>query len=258
MFTYMNDSVKSAARVLDLLELFTLVPESMGVSDVAKRLGIPKSSAQSLLLTLVGRGYLNRETDSYSLPQELRGGWVGGIRSRLIGIAKPVMQKMAKESGESAFIGVLTGGGKIQYLDKAVSSREVRYDASLSHLRPVYCTSIGLIILAQMSEPEITRYLKPDLLVTVTPKTETDPNKIRLLLRQALKDGFVEVRDTNVEGASGVSAPIFGPSGNVIAGLNLGAPTPRYKKNRLELITLVCSGAASISASLNSSQTSNT
>jgi DNA-binding IclR family transcriptional regulator len=109
-----------------------------------------------------------------------------------------------------------------------------------------------------MSEREVTRCLKPELLVTVTPKTETDPDKIRLLLRKALKDGFVEVLDTNVEGASGVSAPIFGPTGKVIGGLNLGAPTTRYKKNRLGLITLVCHGAAAISASFTSSVTSNT
>jgi DNA-binding IclR family transcriptional regulator len=246
----MNDFVKSATRVLDLLELFTVVPETMGVSDVAKRLEIPKSSAQALLLTLAGRGYLAREGDGYTLPPELRGGWVGGIRSRLLGIVAPVMQKMPEESGESAFVGMLTGGGKIQYLAKAVSPKEVRYDASLAHLRPVYCTSMGLVILAHMPDHEVARWLKPSLLVPVTPRTETDPAKIRQLLDQARKDGYVEVRDTNVEGASGVSAPIFGPGGEVIAGLNLGAPSSRYENTRADLIRIVCRDAATITASL--------
>lgn len=246
----MNDSVKSATRVLDLLELFTLVPETMGVSDVAKRLEIPKSSAQALLLTLVGRGYLTRDGGGYSLPAELRGGWVGGIRSRLLGIAAPVMKRMAEESGESAFVGMITGGGKVQYLAKAVSPKEVRYDASLAHLRPVYCTSMGLVVLAHLPEAQVGRWLKPALLVPVTPRTETDPAKIGQMLRQARKDGYAEVRDANVEGASGVSAPIFGPGGAVIAGLNLGAPSFRYESARGDLIRIVCREAAAITASL--------
>lgn len=246
----MNDSVKSATRVLDLLELFTVLAEPMGVSGVAKRLEIPKSSAQALLLTLVGRGYLTRQGDGYALPAALRGGWVGGIRSRLLGITTPVMKRMAEESGESAFVGMMTGGGKIQYMAKAVSPKEVRYDASLAHLRPVYCTSMGLVILAHMHDQEVGRWLKPSLLVPVTARTETDPEKIKQILRRARKDGYVEVRGANVEGASGVSAPIFGPGGDVVAGLNLGAPSSRYENTRRDLIRIVCREAGFVTSSL--------
>lgn len=246
-YTYMNGSVKSAVRVLDLLELFAVVQEAMGVSEVAKRMEIPKSSAQALLQTLAGRGYLQKDGDGYALPLELRGGWVGGVRSRLLGLAAPVMQQMVEESGESAFVGRMTSGGKIQYLAKAVSPKEVRYDASLVHLRPSYCTSMGLVILAWMSDKDVARWLKPSLLLPVTPRTETDPERIREVLRQARKDGYVEVRETNVEGASGVSAPIFGISGEVIAALNLGAPSSRYDASRDRLIRIVCREAALIS-----------
>ena len=246
----MNDSVKSATRVLDLLELFSTVVEPLGVTDVAKRLEWPKSSAQALLLTLVGRGYLTREAEGYTLPADLRGGWVGGIRFRLLGVAAGAMKNMAHESGESAFVGMMTGAGKIQYLAKAVSSNEVRYDASLAHPRPLHCTSIGLVILAYMDEKQLARWLKPSLLVPVTPRTETDPAKIQRVLRHARENGYAEVRDANVEGASGVSAPIFGPGGEVIAGLNLGAPSSRYDANRDKLIRIVCREAASISTAL--------
>ena len=248
----MNASVKSATRVLDLLELFAVESQPIGVSEVAKRLELPKSSTQALLLTLAGRGYLARTEDGYVLPAELRGGWVGGIRARLLGVAKPRMQQMARTSGESAFVGSLTSTGRVQFLAKAVSPQEVRYDASLDHLRLPHCTSIGLVILAHMPEKVAERCLKASRLVAVTPYTVTDPQKIRRILRDGRRAGYVEVRDANVEGASGVSAPIFAPGGEVIAGLNLGAPSSRYEQRRADLIRIVCAQAAHITRALRS------
>jgi len=243
----MNDRVKSAVRVLDLLEMFSTTDEFMGVTEVARKLDIPKSSAQALLVTLTRRGYLLRDEKGYLLPAELRGGWVGGMRSRLTGIAAPILARMAQESQESAFLGVLMGEGKVQYLRKAVSPKEVRYDASLDHPRPIHCTSIGLVIMAYSAETDLTRWLHQQPLQKVTSHTQTDPAVIHQWLCDIRKVGYAEVMDANVEGASGASAPIFGPNGKIIAALNLGAPTWRYKEGRERLIRIVCREAATIS-----------
>jgi DNA-binding IclR family transcriptional regulator len=241
------NNVKSAARVLDVLELFAAIEGTLGVTDVARKLGIPKSSAQGLLTTLAGRGYLARHESTYFLPTELRSsGWVGGLRARLISIAQPVLQKIAEESGESAFLGALAGT-EIQYLAKAVSRNEVRYDASLSQLRPVYCTSIGLAMLAHMDEPVAVGILQRAKLIKITRNTVTDRGAIDRMLERARQVGFAEVKDANILGASGVAAPIFGPRGDVIAALSIGAPTSRYAKGRRQLAEIVVSNAAAIS-----------
>ncbi|MCC7082313.1 MAG: IclR family transcriptional regulator [Burkholderiales bacterium] len=234
------------------MELFAMASEPMGVSELAKRLALPKSSAQALLLTLVGRGYLTRSERGYALPMELRADWIGGIRARLLGIARPVMDEMAQTSGESAFIGMLTSDGRVRFLAKAVSPREVRYDASLEHLRHAHGTSIGLAMLAHMPQDDAERWLRPSRLVRVTPHTVVDPRKIRQILRAGRKAGYVEMRDANVEGASGVAAPIFAADGNVLAALNLGAPSSRYAQHRDDLIRIVCAQAAHISHALRS------
>ena len=133
-----------------------------------------------------------------------------------------------------------------------IGAKEVRYDASLDHYRPAHSTSIGLVILAHMPEDESERWLDRALLNAATPHTVTDPRKLRQILRTGRKAGYVEVRDANVEGASGVSAPIFGPDGAVIAGLNLGAPSSRYSQRRVDLVRLVCAEAAHITNALRS------
>ena len=250
----MNVSVKSAVRVLDLLELFAITPGPLGVSEIAKRLGLPKSSAQALLLTLVDRGYLTRGDAGYVLPAALKVGWVGGIRARLLGVARPVMDEMAQTSGESVFIGTMTSAGRVQFIGKAVSPNEVRYDASLDHFRPAHSTSIGLIMLAHLPQEKVERWLQPESLVPVTRHTVTDPRRIRRMLRAARKAGCIEVRNANVEGASGVSAPVFGPVGEVVAGLNIAAPSARYAQHRENLIRIVRARAAYITETLRSPQ----
>jgi IclR family pca regulon transcriptional regulator len=247
MFTSLNGQVKSAARVLEVLELFAASPDAFGVSDVARKLGIPKSSAQGLLTTLAGRGYLVREDAAYFLPQELRnGGWVGGLRARLLALAEPMLQRIARESGESAFIGALIGN-EIQYLAKAISPHEVRYDASLSQRRPVYCTSIGLVILAHIDPAIASGILKRVKLTKITPNTVTDRDTLERILERARQAGYCEVNNANIMGASGVAAPVFGPNGEVIAALSIGAPASRYAKARKQLAKIVVEKAAALS-----------
>jgi IclR family acetate operon transcriptional repressor len=245
-----HEHVKSAARVLDVLELFATIEGTLGVTEVARKIGIPKSSAQGLLTTLASRGYLAKHDSTYFLPPELRdGGWIGGFRARLISVAEPVLEEIAEESGESAFLGALSGN-EVQYLAKVISHNEVRYDASLNQLRPIYCTSIGLAILAHMDEPVAVGVLQRIKLVKVTPNTVTDRQAIDRILDRARQLGFAEVKDANILGASGVAAPIFGPRGDVVAALSIGAPSTRYAKARRSLAEIVVTRAAAISRRL--------
>ena len=243
----MNSQVKSAARVLDVLELFAATPATLGVSEVARKLNVPKSSAQGLLTTLTARGYLAREESSYFLPVELRaGGWVGGLRARLLALAEPVLQRMSQESGESVFVGALVGS-QIQYVAKSVSPHEVRFDAALTQLRPVYCTSTGLIILANLEPNVASAILKRIKLVKVTANTVTDREAIERMIERARQTGFAEMRNANLLGASGVAAPVFGPRREILAALSIGSPTSRYVKSRKQLAEMVVKEAAGLS-----------
>src|SRR5258708_39557048 len=82
----MNDSVKSAARVLDILELLVRSEEPMALKDLVSILALPKSSAHALLRTLQSRGYVERDAaDRYALAESLRksAGWIGGPEAHL-------------------------------------------------------------------------------------------------------------------------------------------------------------------------------
>ena len=170
--------------------------------------------------------------------------------ARLSQLAKPVMEQLSADTGESAFLGVLTRDWHVQYIAKAVSKNEVRYDAELEYLRPAYCTSPGLAIMAHRPPEDIERFLRHGGFKHFTPKTITDADVLRRNLQKARREGYAEVRDARVTGASGVSAPVFGPEGEVIAAINLAAPSWRYSKIRLRLIASAKSSAQKLTQAL--------
>ena len=90
----MNTSVKSANRVLDILELFASSERPLALRDVASILGLPKSSTHMLLGTLEQRGYMVRVAGGgYSLPvvTDDSSGWIGGVAGRVFSAAQPVL-----------------------------------------------------------------------------------------------------------------------------------------------------------------------
>ncbi len=246
-----NDSVKSAARVLDLLEMLAAFSRPIGVSEAARRLVAPKSSTQALLGTLLARGYVERVGAEYVLAPALRGrGWAGGPFGELRRIARPVMETIVARTGESSFLAVATADWQVQYVDKVPSPNPVRYDADIESARPAHATSAGLIILACKDDDERERFVATAPLAPLTPQTIVDRDALRAVLDAARRDGHVEVVDGHVPGASGVSAPIFDSTARVIGAINLGAPTHRYLAARTAMREQVMWAAAEITRML--------
>lgn len=251
-----TSSVKSAERVLDLLELMAALPGALTLSEAARRLAIPKSSASGLFATLIGRGYVEAGPDGYRLAARLRvGGWVGGEYGQLVRIARPVMQELAARTGESAFLGIMTSDWRVQYIAKVTSEQPLRYDVDLGALRPAYCTSIGLVLLADRPDPAVERFLATTRLEQFTPHTVVDPVGVRALIARVRRQGYVALANSTVAGTSGVGAPVRGASSRVIAGLAVIAPSARFCRRgeravREQAIDAVCAAAGEISRRL--------
>lgn len=244
-------SVKSAARVLDLLELMAVLPQGVSLSETARRLGIPKSSASALLATLEARGYVACGSDGYRLAGRFRQGcWVGGEAGQLVHIARPVMAELAAEAGETAFLGVMTSERQIQYVAKVVSDHPLRYDVDLDVLRPAYCTSIGLVLLADQTDQALDRYLANHPLRKVTPFTVTDPDGIREMVANVRRQGFAPIADSNVLGTAGAAAAIRGSDGRAVAGLSVIAPSARFEPARATITAAVVGAAERVTHAL--------
>jgi DNA-binding IclR family transcriptional regulator len=252
-FIYMNDNVKSAARVLDILELLARSDEPMALKDLVSVLALPKSSAHALLRTLQSRGYVERDAaDRYALNEQLRqsSGWIGGPQAHLAALARPVMEQLRDELEESVFLGVREARGDVKVIAKAVSRAAIRYDSDDPSPRTAYCTGMGRILLAFWDKKSTAAYLMRTRLRAHTPRTVTDAAKLRAILAKVAADGYAVVEEEYVLGGSATAAPVFGANGTVVAALNVGTVSARYPAAKPRIIAGVVRAAATISQRL--------
>lgn len=242
----MNASVKSARRVLEILELFAASDRALGLKDVAGLLGLPKSSAHMLLATLEQRGYLVREADDrFMLLPGLRaaGGWVGGMLGQVFRAAHPVMDTLLERFDETVVLGAPTPGLDVRIVSHRPSRQAIRYDVSRDPVLPGYCTAMGHAVLCHLPEDEVRAYLARTRLAALTPATVTDPEAIIARLRQCRAQGYATNIDERFEGAAGVAVAILGPDRRPHAALNIVTVTPRFHRRRDEIVPALIEAA---------------
>jgi IclR family pca regulon transcriptional regulator len=245
----MNLEVKSAARVLELLEFLAGCSEPVMLKDISRELGFPKSSAHALAQTLVSRGYAIQDaTERYVLVHGSRHGSAQRAReARLLSAAHPVMEQLRESSGETVIISVRKGRGEVRRLAKCVSRQVVRYDVDLDAPSEAYCTATGRILLAYWDQASVETYLTRKQMVAYSATTVTDIEELRQILAQVREQGFAVNDQEYVTGSTGIAAPVRDREGVVIAALNLGTLTSRFHERRAEIIEAVKASAVQIS-----------
>jgi DNA-binding IclR family transcriptional regulator len=248
----MKDTVKSAERVLDILELFALQQEPLRLREIAGELGIPKSSALMLLRTLEGRGYLLREGERYQLDpvwqsdEQGLGGWVGGGTMRLIRVAEPVIRDLVEMLEETVVLGVPTSENDVRVVANLMSPLAVRYDRSRKTVIPAYCTALGQAMLAFRPKDESERYVAACPFEPLTDRTITDPMVFRDRLSQIRVRGWAINLEERFIGAVGIAVPIL-CAGAVAGALNVGTVMARFRRRQREIVAALQDGVAVIS-----------
>lgn len=247
-------SVKSGARILDMIELIAARDTSLGLAEVVTELGIPKSSALMLLRTLVAKHYVERDPDGrYRLDAAYRSSnsdWVGGRIALLRRTARPLMQELGNAVRETVVIGILTPAIEAQVIEKIRSPRQVRYEIEVGVPYPAYCTAIGRAILGFSDPGLVEHYLRTVTMTKCTENTVTDPATIRDILAVAREQGYAVNIEEHVQGASSVAAPLLNDRGEVVAALNVGCVTAHFVENRESITNLLVATARRLSKRL--------
>lgn len=231
-FRHLNNDIKSAARVLDMLELFSTRCGGLTLSEVARGLELPKSSTLGLLRTLHNRGYLVREDDddTYRLNDLIRRD--GFARhGRILRVAPPVMHALAASAGETVLLGMPDAPGLVRLLAKEASPSDIRYDIELPRKVPAFCTALGRVLLARLEPAAVEAALDAVPRAALTGTTRIERAAVLDAVDAARETGFAVCEDEFAVGGTGVAAVIpLGP-GQPLAALGLACISQRYRQD---------------------------
>lgn len=228
------DSVKSADRVFDLLELLAGTGRAMSHAELSRRTAIPKGSLTALLRNLVARGYVDylERTQDYRLGERAYELARRGAHHRdLVRLGQPWLDGLVRLTGESAVLMVLRDD-MAERIAAAETRRAVLYTTHVGVLSSLYTTSGGKILLAWLPPAEREAYLRK---VSLRPRTEKTIRSVSVLRRQ-----LAVIRDAGVAwswgeftaGLVGVSVPVLDVHGRAIAALGITLPESRFDESR--------------------------
>lgn len=249
----MNKEVKSAARILDLLEFLSSREEPVRFSEICLQLELPKSSLHALLQTLISRGYVTKDSgDRYAVVDNFRQrfGWVGGFAAMLRSVALPIVENLRDETGETVFVSVWTDRRDARLVCKAVSNQSIRFDSTNQASLSGHATVMGRILLAWRPPAEIEDYFAHVDIVPARGQDFLTEAWVRGELAAIRERGYGEIVDPVVTGGAGVAAPIRDASGEVVAVIDLATVITRYTDRRDIMRDAVIAGARRISQRL--------
>ena len=229
----LRPAVQSVDRALSILEI--LEREGwMGVTTLARELGIHKSTAFRLLATLEQRGMVEQhvETQKYRLGFALVR-LASAVRAGLdlTRSARPVCEWLSEQTGETVNIAVLEGGEVVNIDQVNLSSSVVSVDW-LGRRTGLHATSTGKVFLAHLPDRVRDEILGGDL-PRMTANTVTDPEQLRAQLADIRVRGWSTTDEELELGLNAVAAPIHGADGAVLAAICVSGPVFRLTTARL-------------------------
>jgi IclR family pca regulon transcriptional regulator len=249
-----SDFVQSLDRGLAVIRAFGPDRERLSLSEVARATGLTRAAARRFLLTLVKLGYVRSEGRQFSLrPRVLELGYAYLSGLAMPEVAAPHLEELVARVRESSSISVLDGH-HIVYVARVPTKRIMAVAISVGTRFPAYCTSMGRVLLAGMSDAELHTYLAEATFEPFTGRTVTDPERLRAVVHDVARQGYAIVDSELEEGLRSVAAPIRGPGGGVSAAINLSAHASRVSlaAMRADLLPALLETARQIEADLKS------
>lgn len=227
---YVVSTLEKGLRVLELIA----EQRQLSVSQVAERMGYDRSAAHRFLSTLKVMGYVEQDEKSrYHLTSRLFDLATRSLtRANVLEIARPFMELLSERTGETANLGHFDGR-EVLYLGKVESANILNANLSVGTRVPAFCTGMGKSILAFQNRKWLGEYLESADLTPLTPKTITDPNRLRELLDEIRETGSAIDDEELALGISCVAAPVFGPGDKVRYALSVAGPTIRMTPEKM-------------------------
>jgi DNA-binding IclR family transcriptional regulator len=242
--------VQSLERAFAILDEVAQRPA--GVTAIAERVRLPKSTVARLLATLANVDAVER----FDGVHWRIGPGVAALTAAvspersLISVARPVLTDLVAELGEDAGLG-LPDGNEILYVDQVESDNPVQVRDWTGTRAPMHAVPSGLVLLAEWPQEALDAYLRGEL-AALTRHTVTEPAALRARLAEVREAGFAWGLEEYAEGIDSVAAPVRDARGKAIAAIHVHGPAYRFPRpnGERDVVEAVVGAAGSISSLL--------
>jgi DNA-binding IclR family transcriptional regulator len=229
--------VQVLERAVDILQVLSEESHELGAGEVAERLSLHKSTIHRLLMVLDQHRLIRRNADTgkYALGLRLFEFGTRAVRGlQLREQAQPYLDRLARETGETAHICVFDNGEMVS-IAYAEGSRSLRIPATVGRRTPAYCSAVGKAMLAFLPESALDDVLARTLRAC-TSKTLVTRQALAADLRQVRIRGYA-VDDEEVEkGLRCIGGPVWNYTGEVVAAISVAGPAFRITKSRVAAV----------------------
>jgi IclR family pca regulon transcriptional regulator len=203
----------SLARGLAVMRCFAEQERPMTIAQASKLTGLSRPAVRRCLLTLVKLGYAVQDGSHYALrPKVMTLGYAYLSSTPLALRAQPLLDQLRDELGESCSLGIVDDD-QVFYIARAEVSRIMSIALRVGSRLPLYTTSMGRVLLADMSRENRAAYFRRTDLVVRTELTETEPNRLQAICDKVAEEGYAIIDQELEMGLRSVAVPVVGLSG---------------------------------------------
>ena len=244
--------LSSVANSIRLLGSFSGEENELGITTLATRLRLAKSTVHRLATTLTSSRFLeqNGETGKYRLGLALFE--LGALVRRRMDVAneaRPKLRELLEKTGETVQLGIVDHFS-VLYVYEMESRRAIRMAAAVGARAPLHCTAVGKVLLASQPQDYVKQVL--DLgLTSYTPKTVTQRESVLAMLAEVSVRDYATDDEESEVGLRAIASPVRNHTGAVIAAVGVAAPVQRMNKKAMQTcVPDVLATAKAISARL--------
>ncbi len=230
-----NYEVAAVRKALESLCAFSGAPPSLSVSDLSRRMDMPKSTTHNLLRTLEAMDFLKQDPGDkrYRLgPRLYELGMRFSHSTRLVTAALPHLKRLAAETKETVKLGVVSDN-EILILSAIESPYQLHTRGDEGLRAPLHCTGLGKAILATLPAERVRSIVQHKGLPRFTPHTIATVERLEEELERVRGEGYTVDWEENELGVICVAAAIGILVDGTAAALSVSAPASRLPRERI-------------------------
>lgn len=247
------EAVKSAHRVLTILELLTAREGPMTFTELREALELPRSSLHSLLITMSESGWLRFDEATRSYTLGIRTLEAGNAYTRSLTLrarAWPYMTAVRDQLNETVQLAVLDGRHNV-YIAKADGVQALRLASEVGRRLPAHATGLGKAMLAYLPADVLDELFAGIQLERYTSKTLPSLDALKAALERIRAVGYAADNEEYSIGVRCIAVPIRDHTGAVVAAMSVSAPTIRFDRDaRRQAIDLLLPASRDLSREL--------